>query len=170
MATYKKTAMAVAALVVAGGAVALAAPAFGSKTPKPTVHSAFGIKSTESIYGYQRQPGWHETANHQFAVTPPRPEADFSHYAVLGDPETHKVCGVVATTESEPALTRLKASLAQTYGEPTVTPANGWRWSKGADFVEVEDIDTLYHVLWDFTGTCFDKNRGPDPVTAAIAQ
>ena len=53
-----------------------------------------------------------------------------------------------------------------------MTPANGWRWSKGVDYVEVEDVDGLYHVIWDFTGSCYDKNRAlsPDIVTAAVAQ
>lgn len=170
MAKINKPVIVIAAVVVAGAAVALAAPALGNKTPRPVVQSAFGIKSTESVHGYQRQAVWREVAHNRFAVAPPRPDADFAHYAVQSDPETRKVCAVYASTESEPALTRLKASLAQTYGEPSLTPANGWKWSRGADYVEIEDVDGLYQVIWDFTGTCYEKNKGPDIVTASTEQ
>ena len=172
MAINSKAAVAIGVLVIAGGATAFAVPAFGSRTAKPQPVSVFGIKSSESIYGYQRQTGWHEVAARRYAVAPPRPDAAFRDYAVQADPDTNKVCAVYASTEDEPALTRLKADLAETYGEPTVTPANGWRWSKGVDYVEVEDVDGLYHVIWDFTGSCYDKNRAlsPDIVTAAVAQ
>jgi len=170
VAKINKPIIVVAAVVITGAVVALAAPAFGNKTPRPEVQIAFGIKSTESVHGYQRQAGWRELAGNRFAVAPPRPDAEFSQYAIQSDPETRKVCAVYASTESEPALTRLRASLAQTYGEPSLTPSNGWRWSKGADYVEVEDVDGLYQVIWDFTGTCYEQNKAPGMATASPGQ
>lgn len=172
MANIKKPSIAVACIIIAATAATLAAPLLGKGAKVDVGPSAFGIKATDSIADYQRQPDWREVAPRLYAVAPPNPEADFGEYAVRSDPDTNRVCAVSAATESEPALARLKVRLTAAYGEPSATPANGWRWSKGTDYVEIENVDTLHYVIWDFTGSCLEKNRAlsPDRVTDFPAQ
>ena len=94
MASIKKPAIAIAVLIVAGGVAALSAPILNQRQVAKNELSAFGIKSTESVFGYQRQSGWREVAPRLYAVSPPRQYADFQHYAVQYDPDTNNVCGV----------------------------------------------------------------------------
>ena len=154
MAHYKKPAIAIAVVIIAGGIAALSAPILEQRQINKNELSAFGIKSTESVFGYQRQSAFAEVSEGRYRIAPPRPEAAFSGYELSADPATNKICAVYASTEDEPALTRLRAKLAQTYGEPTVTPEQGWRWAKDNHFVEIEDLDGRYQVSWNFTGTC----------------
>lgn len=167
MANINKPAIVVAAIVLAGTAAAVSAPIMSQIDAARNDLSAFGIKAGESVFGYQRQPAWREEVPRLFSVTPPDPDPNFREYAIQYDPDTNTICAVVAATESQAAVVDLKADLTARYGEPTATPANGWRWSKGAEYVEIQDVDTLNYVLWDFTGTCHDKNKAliPDAVT-----
>lgn len=162
MANYKKAAIAVVVLMAAGAAAAFSVANISRMDEQPKPTKVFGISSEDMVFPYMRQAIWAEASPGRYRVAPPQADPAFTHYEISSDPDTDRICAVYAATTDVAALDRLKGQLGENYGNPKPTAANGWNWSTGTGYVEIEDVDTLYQVIWDLTGTCLDKNKRPE--------
>lgn len=159
MAIYKQPAIVISAVIVVAAIAAIATPVLSQMSGRTAEQHVFGISSQDSVYPYRRQPVWHEAAAGRFTVTPPRPQAAFADYAVSSDPDTHRICAVYASTKDEAALAALRADLTRAYGSPTHSAPDSQTWSKGAAYVQIDDLAGSHQIMWDYTGNCLTKNK-----------
>lgn len=110
MANYKKPAIIMGLLVAVGGMAAVAVPLLSPDEAKASDKQVFGISDKDLVFPFMRQGAWKETAPGQYTVSPPRPNAAFSNYAVSFDKHSSRICAVYATTDDLAAIKGLPAS------------------------------------------------------------
>jgi len=128
MAKYKKPAIVIGLLVVAGAIAAVAAPTLSQNEIATTEQKIFGISDHDLVFPYMRQPAWKQVAQGRYAVSPSRPENGFSDYAVSFDKTTNRICAVYATTKDLNNLQNLYNSQTMRFVVTALPDAHEIKW------------------------------------------